>query len=96
MPFFGPQGYENPIPCLPVTLRQFVAPAKRDPVYVKEQMEQSSIAIGVELYGHLIPGGNRQTVDRLDEPVMRRWDGVGSATPAQPGGTSAWRIPLTR
>ena len=56
------------------------------PVYVKEQMGHSSIAITVDLYGHLIPGGNRQAVDRLDEPVMPRWDGVGSATPAQPAG----------
>ena len=55
------------------------------PVYVKEQMGHSSIAITVDLYGHLIPGGNRQAVDRLDEPVMVHWDGVGSATPAQPG-----------
>ena len=55
------------------------------PVYVKEQMGHSSIAITVDLYGHLIPGGNRQAVDRLDEPMMPRWDGIGSATPAQPG-----------
>ena len=48
-------------------------------------MGHSSIAITVDLYGHLIPGSNRQAVDRLDEPVMVRWDGVGSATPAQPG-----------
>ena len=54
------------------------------PVYVKEQMGHSSIAITVDLYGHLIPGGNRQAVDRLDEPVKQAWDGVGSATPAQP------------
>ena len=56
------------------------------PVYVKEQMGHSSIASTVDLYGHLIPGGNRQAVDRLDEPVMPRWDGVGPATPAQPAG----------
>lgn len=48
-------------------------------------MGHSSIAITVDLYGHLIPGGNRQAVDRLDEAVPTRWDGVGSATPAQPG-----------
>jgi integrase len=46
------------------------------PVYVKEQMGHSSIAITVDLYGHLIPGGNRQAVDRLDEPVTQRWDGI--------------------
>jgi integrase len=36
------------------------------PAYVKEQMGHSSIAITVGLYGHLIPGGNRRAVDRLD------------------------------
>jgi integrase len=35
--------------------------------YVKEQMGHSSIAVTVDLYGHLIPGGNRRAVDRLDE-----------------------------
>ena len=35
-------------------------------VYVKEQMGHHSIKITVDTYGHLIPGGNRQAVDRLD------------------------------
>ncbi len=39
------------------------------PVYVKEQMGHSSIQVTVDLYGHLIPGGNKQAVDRLDAPV---------------------------
>lgn len=39
------------------------------PVYVKEQMGHSSIQVTVDLYGHLIPGGNKQAVDRLDGPV---------------------------
>ena len=39
------------------------------PVYVKEQMGHSSIQVTVDLYGHLIPGGNQQAVDRLDSPV---------------------------
>jgi len=43
------------------------------PVYVKDQMGHSSIQVTVDLYGHLIPGGNIQAVDRLD-----------SATPAHP------------
>lgn len=34
------------------------------PVYVKEQMGHSSIQVTVDLYGHLIPGGNKQAVDR--------------------------------
>jgi integrase len=41
------------------------------PVYVKEQMGHSSIQVTVDLYGHLIPDGNKQAVDRLDnhEPM---------------------------
>ncbi len=35
-------------------------------VYVKDQMGHSSIQVTVDLYGHLIPGGNRQAVDQLD------------------------------
>jgi integrase len=35
-------------------------------VYVKEQLGHSSIQITVDIYGHLIPGGNRAAVDRLD------------------------------
>jgi hypothetical protein len=54
------------------------------PVYVKEQMGHSSIQVTVDLYGHLIPGGNRQAVDRLDDHTDGTWDGVGSATSAQP------------
>ena len=39
------------------------------PVYVKEQMGHSSIQVTVDLYGHLIPGSNKQAVDRLDNPI---------------------------
>lgn len=38
--------------------------------YVKEQLGHSSIQITVDTYGHLVPGGNRSEVDRLDEPLM--------------------------
>jgi integrase len=37
--------------------------------YVKEQMGHHSIQVTVDTYGHLVPGGNRQAVDRLDDPV---------------------------
>ena len=37
-------------------------------VYVKEQLGHHSIKITVDTYGHLVPGGNRQAVDRLDDP----------------------------
>jgi hypothetical protein len=46
--------------------------------YVKEQMGHSSIQVTVDVYGHLVPGGNRAAVDRLDD--ARQPD----ATPAQP------------
>jgi integrase len=35
--------------------------------YVKDQLGHSSIQITVDTYGHLVPGGNRQAVDRLDD-----------------------------
>jgi integrase len=34
--------------------------------YISEQLGHASIAITVDTYGHLIPGGNRAAVDRLD------------------------------
>jgi integrase len=40
--------------------------------YVKEQLGHSSIRVTVDTYGHLIPGGNREEVDKLDHfnPVL--------------------------
>jgi integrase len=35
--------------------------------YVKEQLGHHSIQITVDTYGHLVPGGNRQAVDKLDD-----------------------------
>ncbi len=40
-------------------------------VYVKEQLGHKSIMVTVDLYGHLIPGGNRQAVDRLDGMLQK-------------------------
>jgi len=54
------------------------------PVYVKEQMGHSSIQVTVDLYGHLIPGGNKQAVDRLDSPIIKSQFVVHSATQPQP------------
>ncbi|MGE0685011.1 MAG: site-specific integrase [Candidatus Binatia bacterium] len=34
--------------------------------YVKEQLGHHSIKLTVDTYGHLIPGGNKAAVDRLD------------------------------
>jgi site-specific recombinase XerC len=35
------------------------------PAYVKEQLGHSSIKITVDVYGHFIPGANRQAVNKL-------------------------------
>jgi len=58
------------------------------PVYVKDQMDHCSIQVTVDLYGHLIPGGNTQAVDRLDFVVEERPLRPESATPAQPAPVS--------
>lgn len=36
-------------------------------VYVKEQLGRHSIKITVDLYGHFIPGANRDSVNKLDQ-----------------------------
>ncbi|HJX14465.1 MAG TPA: site-specific integrase, partial [Candidatus Deferrimicrobiaceae bacterium] len=46
--------------------------------YVRDQMGHHSIQITVDTYGHLVPGANRQAVNRLGEIIGK------SATPAQP------------
>jgi len=56
-------------------------------VYVKQQMGHHSIRVTVDTYGHLVPGGNRAAVDRLDTPV-RNLPGATSATQTQP--LTAW------
>jgi len=37
--------------------------------YIRDQLGHSSIQITVDTYGHLVPGANRQAVDRLDDAV---------------------------
>lgn len=53
----------------------------QSPVYVKDQMGHCSIQVTVDLYGHLIPGGNKQAVDWLDFGVEERSVRPESATP---------------
>ncbi len=35
--------------------------------YIRDQLGHHSIQITVDTYGHLVPGGNRQAVDKLDD-----------------------------
>ncbi len=36
--------------------------------YVRDQLGHHSISVTVDIYGHLTPGGNKDAVDRLDDP----------------------------
>jgi hypothetical protein len=47
---------------------------------VRDEMGHRSIQVTVDIYGHLVPGGNRAAVDRLDDSCVKQPD----ATPAQP------------
>lgn len=47
--------------------------------YVKEQMGHSSINVTVDIYGHLVPGGNRAAVDKLDMEIPEPKQGTEAA-----------------
>jgi len=51
--------------------------------YVRDQLGHHSVQITVDTYGHLIPGANRQAVNRLDDAEWRTTGGK-YATPTQP------------
>ena len=38
--------------------------------YVKDQLGHASIRLTVDLYGHLVPGGNRAAVDKLAVTIV--------------------------
>ena len=38
--------------------------------YVKAQPDHASMQVTVDVYGRLIPGANRQLVDRLDDTTI--------------------------
>jgi integrase len=59
--------------------------------YVKDQLGHSSIQITVDTYGHLVPGGNRQAVDRLDDapPVDSEAEGQNEEVGNKNGHISA-------
>lgn len=48
--------------------------------YIKEQMGHSSIQITVDIYGHLVPGSNRQAVNCLDDTAGGEGTGNRMAT----------------
>jgi integrase len=55
------------------------------PVYVKDQLGHCSIQVTVDLYWHLIPGGNTQAVDRLDFGAEERSSRTSICNPGATG-----------
>jgi integrase len=49
--------------------------------YVRDQLGHQSIQLTVDTYGHLVPGGNKQAVDRLDEATIRNPDATSLPEP---------------
>lgn len=47
--------------------------------YVKEQMGHASIQTTVDVYGHLVPGSNRNAVNRLNDPAKPTMKTVSAA-----------------
>jgi len=45
--------------------------------YVKDQMGHHSIRVTVDVYGHLVPGGNKAAVDRLDDSIAENTVSTG-------------------
>jgi len=53
------------------------------PVYVKEQLGHHSIEITVDTYGHWLPSGNQEAVNRLDHLAENRTQSAPQAHPPQ-------------
>ena len=61
--------------CAPLLIQQGESLA-----YVKEQMGHHSFQLTVDIYGHLVPGGNRAAVDRLASRIRA----AGNRPPSRP------------
>ena len=53
------------------------------PVYVKNQLGHHSIEITVDIYGHWIPSGNQEAVNRLDQMAKNRTQSAPSLHPTK-------------
>lgn len=47
--------------------------------YIRDQMGHHSIQVIVDVYGHLVPGGNKAAVDRLDDAPQRNLSATSQA-----------------
>ena len=59
--------------------------------YVREQMGHHSIALTVDTYSHLVPGGNRAAVDRLASCIKSAGMRAPSGPPLDQGGPQSRR-----
>lgn len=50
---------------------------KESLAYVQQQLGHHSIQVTVDIYGHLVPGGNKRAVDRLDDGAWGRGAAAG-------------------
>jgi len=66
------------------TYASLMGEAGAPPKYVQEQLGHASIQVTMDIYSHLFPGGNREWVKKLDEPVDNESFEGESATLAQP------------
>lgn len=65
LPVFG----ERPI--TEITRASLLIQQSESLAYVRDQLGHHSIKLTVDTYGHLAPGGNRATVDKLDDPAFQ-------------------------
>lgn len=56
---------------LPHTYASLLIQQNESLVYIKDQLGHQSIRTTVNTYGHLMPGGNKAAVDRLDDAPIR-------------------------
>jgi integrase len=53
------------------TYASFLIQHNESLAYVRDQLGHHSIKVTVDIYGHLVPGANRQAVDRLDDAAQQ-------------------------
>jgi integrase len=58
------------------------------PKYIQEQMGHSGIQVTMDIYGHLLPNGNRGWVAKLDDMAKMPRTAAETATQAQPEGAA--------
>jgi integrase len=62
------------------------------PVYVKEQLGHHSIEITVNIYGHWIPSGNQEIINRLDKLAEKCTQNAPQAHPEKQSGNNSLKL----